>query len=83
MVGVIGMGGVAIRARYRNCVPIVVLMPTISARQKSICAGAKPTIPIAATLPACRRWRETREPRYYKFNSTLRIFHRGYLPKKL
>ena len=50
-VGVIEVEGAALRARLRGGLQSEMLMLTASARQPRFCAGAKPTIPIAATVP--------------------------------
>jgi hypothetical protein len=50
--GMVWMGGAAIRARYRDRVQTKVMMQTISARYKSICARCKPTSQIALIMPA-------------------------------
>ena len=59
-VGVIGIGGAAIRARLRGGMQTKVVMLTNSARQPSNCAGAKPTIRIAASVPMYKRWHKKR-----------------------
>jgi hypothetical protein len=59
VVGVLGMGGAAIRARYLLGIHTKVAMPPISTRQKSLCARCKPIITIAAAMPTLIRSRET------------------------